>query len=83
MTIQEITQQPTPETAIDLFMVSIAMIDYLVDKYNKNQKYTKGEKINCYAYDKTTKKYMSFINSNGDCFVDEYNSLTELQQDLY
>lgn len=83
MTIQELREHPTPETAIDLFMVNISMIDYLVDKYNKKQKYTRSEKVNCYAYDEQTKKYISCINRNGDCFIDEYTSLQELQQDLY
>ena len=65
-----------------LLFVSAAMIEYLADKYNKGQQYTKGEMINCYAYDSKTKKYISCINSNGNCFIEEYNSIRELQEDF-
>ena len=84
MTLQEIKHQETLNNteSTGLLMVSYAMIEYLADKYSKGQRFTKDEKLNCYAYDKKSRKYISCINSNGDCFIDEYNSIRELQEDF-
>lgn len=72
----------TDKIAKNLLMVNYAMIEYLVDKYSKGQKYTKGEMLDCYAYDPKTRKYYSCINSGGDCFVEEYNNIQELHSDF-
>lgn len=67
----------------ELLFVNYSMIEYLVDKYSKEQKYFNSELLDCYAYDPTTQKYYTCLNSGGDCFIDEYNSMEELVQDLY
>lgn len=70
------------EKVTNLLFVSYAMIEYLVDKYDKEQQYTKGEKLDCYSYDPKTKKYYSCINSNGDCYIYQYDSINELREDF-
>ena len=49
--------------------VSWEMIEYLQDKALKYQQFTKGEMINCYAYNKQTYKYVLCVNSNGKCHI--------------
>lgn len=70
------------EIETSLIFVNAAMVEYLVDKYSKEQQYTKSEMLDCYAYDKQHNIYYACINSGGDCFIDQYNSLQELQQDF-
>lgn len=52
--------------------VNYAMIEYLQDKQDKLQQYTKGEKINCYAYNTKTLKYYICLNEAGACKVTEH-----------
>lgn len=66
----------------NLLLVNVSMIEYLVDKYDKGQQYTTSEKIDCYAYDKATNTFIACVNSNGDCFIYEYNNIKELKLDL-
>ena len=53
----------------NLLFVSYEMIEYLQDKNLKDQQYTKGEMINCYAYNKQTRQYILCVNSNGRCLI--------------
>ena len=56
----------TPENVL---FVSYETIEYLQDKALKNQQFTKGEMINCYAYNKQTGNYILCVNSSGHCHI--------------
>jgi hypothetical protein len=62
--------------------VNIAMIDYLEDKEEKQEAFTSGEKINCYAYDKKENKYYLCENENGYCFIYGFDNLKYLLEEL-
>jgi hypothetical protein len=66
----------------ELLFVNYSMIEYLVNKYDKGQKYSKGEMLDCYAFDTKTEKYIVCINSNGDCYIYQYDSINELREDF-
>ena len=40
----------------------------LFNKYEKEQPYTKGEQLVCYAYDKTTNDYVVCSTLDGDYY---------------
>lgn len=67
----------------DYLFVNIAMLEYLADKFNKKQKYTVGEMLDCYAYNNKTNTYILCLNSCGYCILEHYNSLQELKENIY
>ena len=60
----------------------IAMVEYLEDKEEKQEAFTSGEKINCYAYDKTENKYYLCENEKGYCFIYAFDNLKHLFEEL-
>ena len=62
--------------------VNINMLEYLIDKKDKNQPYTNGEMINCYAYDAISGKYFTCVNINGMCELEEYNITKEIIEEI-
>ena len=57
------------KTPDNILFVSYEMIEYLQDKKLKGQEFTKGEMINCYAYNKETHTYILCVNNNGHCHI--------------
>lgn len=62
--------------------VNINMLEYLIDKKDKNQPYTNGEMINCYAYDAISEKYFTCVNINEMCELEEYNITKEIIEEI-
>jgi hypothetical protein len=67
----------------ELLFVTNSMIEYLADKYSKQEKYTNGEMLDCYAYDKSTNTFTLCLNSCGTCILEHYNSLQQLKENIY
>jgi hypothetical protein len=66
----------------NMLFVNIAMIDYLFDKHEKDEQYTKGEKLVCYAYDPKSNNVVVCNTVYGEYYDYYFNNFTELQQDL-
>lgn len=73
------TQNKLPK---DLLFVSIATIDYLFSKHEKAEKYNRGEKLVCYAYDPKANNVVVCNTLYGTYYDYYFDNFTELQQDL-
>ena len=73
----------TEAKAKNMLFVNIAMIEYLADKCEKDEQYTAGEKLVCYAYDTKANNIVVCSTLHGNYFDYYYNTFKELQEDLY
>lgn len=52
----------------------------IVDKYINEKEFTEEELIECYCYEGD--RFVACFNEGGNCFIEEYNTIQELLDDI-